>query len=237
MSYGAFGSTINITEGQVMSPHTVDGDTVAHWELNGDGVDVVNGNNMATGKYLACPILGSNTKVGMRVNHSDLFRMNVYNAALDYTTWATPNMTIAMCVWFDSLAIQADLIRLEVYAGGQAKWRIRCLSDGRIGVSLDTVAGFVTYASTMTVPLKTWTWVAVTFNTDGKSGLMRIGATEESWSHPNPTNVGGTSQSITIMDAWNTNPGQGCVYSVIMKDITSTSAQLDAMFSQTGLRP
>lgn len=237
MSYGAFGSTTNITEGQVMSPHLVDGDTVAHWELNGDGVDVVNGNDMATGKYLACPILGSNTKVGMRVNYSDLFRKNTHDTDTDHTTWATPNMTIAMCVWFDSLAIQADLIRLEVYAGGQAKWRIRCLSDGRIGVSLDTVAGFVTDTSTMTVPLKTWTWVAVTFNTDGKSGLMRIGATEESWSHPNPTNVGGTSQSITLMDAWNTVPGQGCVYSVIMKDITSTSAQLDAMFSQTGLRP
>lgn len=219
----------------ILTPHTVDADTVAHWEFNGDGVSDPAGNDMLTGNYIACPIEASNTKSGMAVSRSAPFRINTYSAALDNSTWTTPSMTLAACVWFDSFSESADLLRHEIFAGGQAHWRWRCLSDGRVGMSLDTVAGFVTSASIATIPLNTWTWVAVTMNADGKSGVFRIGGVQESWSIPNPSNITSTSTSITPMDAWNTNPGKGCMYSLIMKDIAATSLQLDAMKSQTGL--
>lgn len=219
-----------------MAPHTVDGDTVGHWEFDGDGSDDSgNGNNMVTGTYIGAPVQGRTDKSSVAMHPTAPLRMNTYSAVLDYITWANYDMTIAACVWFDSLASSADICRFEAFAGGQAKWRMRCLSDGRIGMSLDTVGGFITATSTATISLQTWTWVAVTVNTDGKSGKFRIGAIEESWALANPTNVGGSSQSLTIHDAWNTVPGLACMYSLIMKDISATSGQLNDMQAQTGL--
>ena len=37
------------------------------------------------------------------------------------------------------------------------------------------------------------------------------------------------------LDAWNTVPAKGGIYSIIMKDITCSTAQLNAMQAETGL--
>lgn len=246
MSYGAIPLTENLRPKYPRSPHTVDGDTVAHWEFDDDGAcDVVSpGQDFSVNASIVYPIIypGQTTRClpdgNLNVARSGVNAGHV--AALD--CGATTAFTVAGCAFLTGYS--APLLKLSNDSGGfTEKFVIECQAGPSLRYGHAT--GGSTYESASHAggsstgnrpgfPLGEWFWFACVKNADGQSGILRVNDDQSTWT-TTAVSVTNSSARWSVMNAFDNTRCVGAVYSLILKDIACTTDQLNEMKRQTGL--
>ena len=223
--------------GLVLSPHTEDGDSIAHWEMDGDTTSSIDnpGKNIDSGVYYPCNIPGRTDKAG-------LANGDRYYRGVDASPLRTGALTYACALWVDTTSADIDIIRYSPLNGalGEAnniQFRVEIRnSDKAIQVSSETGAG-ATYQNSVTtavVPLNEWFHFAFVRNAAETGGNVYINGTAHAWSHTSaPT--GGSGGRFCVMNRFDASRLRGNMYSLICKDIEASTAQVQAMQTQMGL--
>ena len=233
-------------------PHTVDGDTVAHWSFDETGACAVTspGQDFAiaepdlqywdvgqgTGRF--CLIDGSShwSRNGVSAGHV---------AALDFE--GATACTVAFCARFSTMG--APVVKLSNDAGGFTEKFVLGVVDAavdRIEYG-HAISGSVYEIATHTggsgdsgkpaIPKHEWCWIACVRNADGKSGKIRVRSreyTEDVTWTTTAVSVSNDTARWSVNNAWNNGRNDAQVYSLIIKDIACSDAQLDAMAAQCG---
>ena len=230
MSYSATPQNLRI------SHHASDGNTVAHWLLDGDLTDSVGGYDMVSGSYDAMPLdpigkinahlQGSTDTYVTQATAAALQLLGAVSAAALMYLRAVPaeNIPIIACSPIGGGAGSSNNIpyTLEITATGvlqyQQQWGSKTTH---------------TYASALTVPLNEWCWVAFTRDSAGTGVTLALNtdtATTTAASAP----TGGANADVAIGTKWNGANLDAVFASAIIKDIEVTD--LAAWRAQTGLR-
>lgn len=247
MGYDIIGNTSGGGGGGFIDPtlnaHTVDGDTVAHWEFNGDATcGVVSpGQDFDVSSLLGWPLVfPGHTRRCLPDGSSTLPRSGVASgdvAALRFP--AATAVTVAGCLFLSS-DHQVDLVKLSTDTGGfseqfvlSATVTTRTMTYGH-STSGSTYETATPSGTPPVFPINEWCWFAGVRNADGKSGTLRINGDSCTWT----TSAVGrttTSQRWSVFNTWDNMRPRASMYSLIIKDIACTTEQLDAMQAQTGI--
>ena len=228
----------------VITPHTVDGDTIEHWELDADLIpDIDNTNNdFDTGLYHPAYLPGSTSKTCCATSPDTV---GAITGATNSNLRQTGAFTVAACVYQGKRAGGGTNRVLWRYApfdqtgdGTEANNTFYDLAyepSGNLRVFWENSTGTNNVASTtVNLPEFQWSHVVWTRNSDNVTGRVYVNGVYEEYTQSNAA-TGATNGVLNLGNGNLGDPSYLAFYSLIVKDIAVTKAQVDAMRKQVGL--
>jgi hypothetical protein len=230
--------------GLVLSPHTVDVNTVEHWELTDNFVadnDPVN-HNFDAGTFVPGYLPGSSSKTcyvcpptpaatargaasaALQLTNTYTIAACVYNPG--YPGGAQNQVLWRFAPWDQGSDIEANNTLYDL-AMNPLTGVLRVFWENGAGVNnTDTLA--------LTLPEYQWSYVAMVVNADGLGGTVYVNDSSEAFTMSNAA-TGGTSGELNLGNGNQGDPTRFSFYSLIIKDIAATSGQVAALRASVGL--
>ena len=233
-------------------PHIPDGDTMAHWTFNGTVASEVNSpttDMSASDEAIRyTPIYSGSANQAILGGDQTLGTIGAtYNVPALDRGGATP-VTVAFCVYVAELNTGTPLVKLSSDTGGFTEKFVLAMNPegvlvyGHCPDSYTYEEGVHVGGSAANgrpgVPKGEWCWVGLSRNADGKSGKIWVSKADGTVDKCTWTNTAasrtGTSTRWSIFRNWNNIRVKGCMYSLILKNVASSDAELDIMRAQCG---
>jgi hypothetical protein len=223
-----------------VQPHRTDANTIAHWSWMDSEYDEM-GNKAAfdSGTYAQATITGG-TEHYTCLDHNGKTAGYRYNA-IDSDLDTHGAFTWAACIYLDSGAAGTNwrpLVRSMPPAGGSGSanntrysFRIEYDETLKYHHQYDNKVTQFAYHTATTVPIGSWSYVAVTRSADGSTvRVMQDGNITETTGLTAPNN--GANSRFEMFEEWDGDDFDGYVLSSIFKNKESSIGELLAMYKQ-----
>jgi hypothetical protein len=221
-----------------IQPHNVDEDTVAHWSFAGNALDDL-GNKAAfnTGSYSA----GTTPRPYQYACHDHTASTGFSYSAQDADLDTLGPFTFGAALYLDSLPTGGNwrpVVRSSPPSGGTGlnnnhRYTLRIMDDGTLQYQHQYGnKQNVSFTTTMTVPVGEWFYLGLSRADDGLSVNLIMNDTIEVLSGFVNEPENGSLARFELFESWDGDDFLGDAFSVIFKNVYTTTGGLHAMKKQ-----